>query len=443
MTKTKEEILKKPVREYYIEVEDPSGGIEKYYFWTLNFIKSSAPSGLNYNKVHKIKDIYSASETSSYFGAMEQRKGQQQEKVAQYLGTIGGMIKNLFQMIRELRMIDERIQYYDDALKNDDAAETALKSIWVDMVEGGINNPNSVTALSLKVGFVILPDLFYSIHPKKSGDVDKTMRELESKGINRKVREILSRKLKQYLIWKEKTDKELRQRKNFLLKYLRQHYNTIKLYMNWIRPYLKNIKRLQMSDMTDRPEVVSSFETSVVELELLSENSKAGTGYHPCILVSFDYVAIPQMSYQNEYQRGAIHTGLTKIKMEAYVLTDQQIGEYQKKQDEEDMELLSSVTSAMDALKDDLNRYLEESGEIMKKEEEQEEKKNFIKEIFTPFTSIVKGFKEVFGKKDDQKKEVKKNFASEKEKKEMEGLVKKNIYLLYDVFKKAHKMVTW
>ena len=85
-------------------------------------------------------------------------------------------------MIRELRMIDERVQYYDDSAKNDDAAETALKSIWVDMVEGGINNPNSVTALSLKVGFIILPDLFYSIHPKKSGDVDKTMKELERKG---------------------------------------------------------------------------------------------------------------------------------------------------------------------------------------------------------------------------------------------------------------------
>ena len=237
MIKSKEDILGKPVRKYHIEVEDPSGGIEKYYFWTLNFIKDSPPSGLKYDKLHKIKDVYSASETSSYFGAMEQRKGAQQEKVAQYLGTIGGMMKNLFQMIRELRMIDERIQYYLDSEKGDDSAETALKSIWVDMVEGGINNPNSVTALSLKVGFITLPDLFYSIHPKKSSNVDSAMAELAKKGINRKVREILSRKLKQYLLWKEKTEVELKQRKNFLLKYLRQHYNTIKLYMNWIRPY--------------------------------------------------------------------------------------------------------------------------------------------------------------------------------------------------------------
>jgi len=441
MAKSKEEILGKSIREYNIEIEDPSGGIEKFYFWTLEFIKSSAPSGLDYDKVYKIKDVYSASETSSYFGAMEQRKGAQQEKAAQYLGTIGGMMKNLFQMIRELRMIDERRQYYIDSEKGDESAETALKSIWVDMVEGGINNPNSVTALSLKVGFIILPDLFYSVHPKKSSDVDSAMNELEKKGINRKVREILSRKLKQYLLWKEKTNIELKQRKNFLLKYLRQHYNTIKLYMNWVRPYLKNIRRLQMADMTDRPEVVGAFETSVIELEILGENSRGGKFYHPCILASFDYVAIPQMAYQNEYQRGAIHTGKTIIKLEAYALTEKQINNYQKKQEEEDMELLSTLTSAMDALKDDLHRYLEESGEVMKKEEEKKERRNIFREFTSPFTNIAKGFKEIFGKK--EKPDVEKNFNTEKDKERVENAVKSNIYILYDVFKKAHKMVTW
>ena len=441
MAGSKEEIIGKPLREYHIEIEDPSGGIERFYFWTLDFLTNSLPSGLSY-KVYKVKDIYSASETSSYFGAIEQRKGLQQEKAAQYLGTIGSMMKNLFQMIRELRMIDERLQHYIDSEKGDESAEVALKSIWVDMVEGGINNPNSVTALSLKVGFVILPDLFYSIHPKKSIDVDKEVKKLEERGINRKVREILSRKLKQYLLWKEKTNIELKQRKNFLLKYLRQHYNTIKLYMNWVRPYLKNIRRLQMADLTERPEVVGAFETSVIELELLGENPKAGKFYHPCIIVSFDYVAMPQMSYQNEYQRGAIHAGLTKINIEAYALTDKQIKDYIKKQDEEDMELLTNLTSAMESLKDDLHKYLEESGEVFKKEEEEKKKKNIIKEFFTPFTSISKGFKEIFGKR-IKDEEVIKNFSTEKDKKEMEKLVLTDMYILYDVFKKAHKMITW
>ena len=52
--------------------------------------------------------------------------------------------------------------------------------------------------------------------------------------------------------WKEKTYQELTTREKFVLKYLRQHYNTIKLYMNWIRPYLRNVKDLQMEgDNTD------------------------------------------------------------------------------------------------------------------------------------------------------------------------------------------------
>ena len=42
----------------------------------------------------------------------------------------------------------------------------------------------------------------------------------------------------------EKTYKELQVRKNFNLGYLRQHYSVIRLYLNWLRPYLKNIQRL-------------------------------------------------------------------------------------------------------------------------------------------------------------------------------------------------------
>src|SRR3989338_4273755 len=66
------------------------------------------------------------------------------------------------------------------------------------------------------------------------------------------------------------TQKELEVRRNFTLKYLRQHYNIIKLYMNWLRPYLRNIQKLQMEG---RPisdaDLVSSFETSKIELESL------------------------------------------------------------------------------------------------------------------------------------------------------------------------------
>ena len=63
-------------------------------------------------RIDKITDTFSASENSSFFGTSQQRVGLQQDKVSQYLATIGKMIKELFQLVRELRIIDERLGYY-------------------------------------------------------------------------------------------------------------------------------------------------------------------------------------------------------------------------------------------------------------------------------------------------------------------------------------------
>ena len=58
------------------------------------------------------------------------------------------------------------------------------------------------------------------------------------------VKTVLKRKLFQYINWKEKSEKELHSRRAFQLKYLRQHWSVIRLYMSWIKPYLKSASRL-------------------------------------------------------------------------------------------------------------------------------------------------------------------------------------------------------
>ena len=241
----KKKILGEALTEFNIEIDEPGAGVEKYYFWVLNFLQSGAPSGISFSEVHKISDLYTSSETSSYFGVVEQRKGLQQDKVSQYLATIGKMTKDLFQMIRELRIIDERHSYYNDSkLKGEEgeAAEISLKSIWIDMVEGGSKNPTSVFGLSQQVGFVILPDLFFTVKVSIKDEKDKDnmgklihqeVELLKKEGINRKVREVLERKLYQYYLWRIKTEKEVLQRRNFMLKYLKQHYHVMRMYIHW------------------------------------------------------------------------------------------------------------------------------------------------------------------------------------------------------------------
>ncbi len=433
-----------------LKLDSTQSGVEEKYFWVTRFLASREPYGRDYygdiGTLLKVKDIYAAAETSSYWGSIEQRKGAQIDKFQQLMTNIGNMMKTLFQILRELRIIDERLDYYERSYAGQEAAEVALKGLWVDMVEQGTKNPGSVLGLAANVGFVTLPDLFFSIHPKTKEDVDKEVDKLKD-AFNRKVREVLARKLFQYLLWKEKTYKELKVGKEFKLKYMRQHFNVIKLYLNWLRPYLRNIRKLQMSSSSQgihNVDIVTAFDTSRIELEVLAIKKKYEKSFpnstkeerefkhfFPCIRIKLDFVAIPQMAFQEDYQRGALHRGRTVITIEGFVSTVKDINEYIKKQEEEDLDLLKAVDESIEAMKEDIDKYLKEADELLKKEEEPMIKKG--RGVLNPFTSLFGGLKLLFG--------LSKEKVDPDEAREAEGTVRMDAYLLYKVYKQTHGMM--
>jgi hypothetical protein len=459
---------------YTITIDSIQGGVEKYYFWVVRMLQTQSPFGLDFRqeagdsssgkvestgRIEKVKDLFTATESSSYFGAIEQKKGLQQDKASNYLATIGKMIKDIFQLIRELRIIDERLAYYNGVNSGDKSSDYALKGIWIDIVEGASKNPSSVYGLANQVGFATLPDLFFTTNVKTAAEVDSAVESSKLKAFNRKVKEVLARKLKQYLIWKEKTEKEIRTRRNFLLKYLRQHYNIIKMYMNWLRPYLKNVRQLQMDsfDFTD-PDLVRAFETAKVELEILAIKHVYESDdylkfkepfrfqyYFPVLRIRFYSTTIPMMQFQSEYQRGPVHAGQNHIIMEGFYATKDEIANYKKAIAEEDFEILSSLFSAMDAMKDELKAYLHEAGETSLEAHHTEEKEFRKPSVLDPITGIFHGFRTLFSGFAPAKKDTKSN-VSEKvkrmEKGAASGAAGTMIYTLYYVFKKAFRMVT-
>ena len=451
--KKPEDLLGKVLKRQHVVVQRPGFGIEAFYFWIINFMRNK--TGLDYQIIDKISDIYSATETSSYFGMIEQRKGLQQDKVSQFMATIGKMTKDLFQIIRELRIIDERLAYYIQSRKGSDddqeSAEIALKGIWIDVVEGGAKNPASVYGLAQQVGFVTLPDLFFKIRAKNKEDVDRVVDALKEGGMNRKIREVLKRKLFQYYSWKERTEKELSSRRKFMLQYLRQHYHVIKLYMHWIKPYLRNIVRLQMAQ-TWSPELITSFESSLIELEIVAtkENYFAETdvgwaerkykNYVPVLRVSFRYVTIPEMQFQQEFQRGAIHLGRAEMIIEGYVTEKQKFEEYKKVKEYEDYEMLIAIEESMKAMADELGQYLKEAEDI-------EASKEFIKEepkrggFWEPFAGIGKGFEDVFRIK-ARMKDKWSGYEAYQEK-NAAGAVRAHVFILYDIFKKNFGLLSF
>lgn len=449
--------IKKRVRKQKLVIQQMQAAGEAYYFWILNFLRN--PNALNYS-IEKTSDIFTATEASSYFGNIEARKEAQMRSVSTYLATIGQLTKNLFQMVRELRIIDERRDYYSKSEEGDESAEVALKGIWVGQVEGGAENPFSVTGMARKVGFVILPDLFFKINPSNgSKGVDKEVEALEGEGINPRVRSVLKQKLMQYYLWKERTGGELKWRKNFVLKSMSQTYHSVKMYTHWLKPYLRNIRKLQMSGI-EKPDLVTAFETSYIEIELLCTKDKYEaettmgfverqfTNYFPCIRVKFNYITRPEMAFQQEYQKGAVHAGRTTIEIEGYVLKKEELDAYRLKKDEEDLDLIQSVEISVESLGDELKKYLKEAGELDANPEDKKKKKkgpSIIEGVFEPFEGVFKGFGEIFGSLVPERKEHGKKMSEWEMEQENEAAkaVSAHVYTLYDVFKKAHGMMSW
>lgn len=385
----------KPTRRHRLHYEGYNISIEEPYFYILHYMRYY----IGYPKIDKITDIFAAAENSAFFGAAQQRLGGQQDKVSQFLATIGKMVRELFQLVRELRILDERLGYYYDSYsksRSSESAEITLKGIWVDLVEQGAKNPASVYGMAREVQFTTLPDLFFSTHPLRQEDVDDAV-ERERGAFNRKVKEVLKRKLRTYLAWKEHTFEEMKNRRVFTLKFLRQHYEIIKMYMHWVRPYLRNIQRLQLDQSkTETPDLLVAFESSMIEVELLA--SKPGK-VNSCMLVSYLFRTRPEMNYSQEYQRGPLHLGRVEVDIRCYGWTDEEIQKYKAMREQEDFQLIGvidgAVRAAMESLGDELMRYLKEAGDdIMPKAESKAQDAKAAHK--SNYMSIFKGFSEMF-----------------------------------------------
>ena len=439
----------KPARRYRLHYEAYNISIEEPYFYILHYLRYYS----GFPHIDKISDVFAAAENSAFFGASQQRLGLQQDKVSQFLATIGKMVRELFQLVRELRILDERLSYYHDSFttsKSHESAEITLKGIWVDLVEQGAKNPASVYGMAREVQFITLPDLFFSTHPKKQEDVDVVV-ERERGGFNRKVREVLKRKLRTFLAWKEHTFEEMKNRRKFTLKFLRQHYEVIRMYIHWVRPYLRNIQRLQLDQSkTETPDLLVAFETSMIEVELLAR--KPGK-VNQCLLIHYLFRTRPEMNYMQEYQKGPIHLGRVEIDFRMYGWTEEEVENYKRMREQEDFQLLgiidASVKAAMESLGDELMRYLKEAGEDMgPKTETKPEKKSA--SFFSPYTSVFKGFSELFGVAKKSKAQAKPKKPSRTDvmklavaRREAEDKVTSATWTIYHHFKKHHGMLNW
>ncbi|MDD3263673.1 MAG: hypothetical protein PHT94_02145 [Candidatus Nanoarchaeia archaeon] len=391
-----EYITNEPKSDYrkHFYFMDYSLNVEKLYYKIVEFLKEEK----DFNEIDKIFDTFTASESSSYWGTIQQRLSIQQEKLHQYLASIGTLLKELMTIVKDMRILKEKLKNYEDACefttigknpkkvgkkithknkaeKNEEheynAAEIALKGYWVDYIEGGAQNPGSVYGLQKNLNYVSLPDLFFSVHVTSLDEIDSRIKELK---YNESVKTVLARKLRAYMNWKVHTYDELTKALMFSKQYLIQHHRKILMYLEWVKPYLKTVKRLSPNTKKlDDIDLISAFEASILEIEFLAKkktgkkNEKDEDLYY-CVLIDILSKTKPEMGFQGkEYgKNGPIHLGSVELTINSYLWSEEQIKKFKRLRLFQDFQILGEINKTIQTTIQTLG---DEIGDIINDEE--------------------------------------------------------------------------
>lgn len=449
---------------YFVMIKEGNKGVESYYFWLINLLKNY----LRYT-YKRTKGLFASTSGSAVWGQMARRRAEQERRATSIMKGINGMIRSVHEIVRTLRKIDERLDKYKGMDEGSEGDEVALKDYWVTRVEGGTKNPQSVTGLAEKVGFATLPDYFFTtIIGAKENSKEFIEERVNQYDITEKVEYTLKQKLKEFLRWKQRTQQELKTRKEFNIKALASRIHQIILYTEWIEPYLKTISRMQESpeEMEGEQEaaLMPPFSTTVLDYQIVAwedeytiEKTIAGrTGvevedkkyehYMPTLIVDFKQVSKPSASKRRGRETAYAYPGKIEINLrgrvqEAVKMGDEYvpriIKEAKKRGESSMVELLSNtVNSSFKALKDDLIKYvgdrlkeeekLELFGEEVREEGGKEEKEETapyallpepgkMDEFFENFRKKRKDFQTMFKFGEGKKKEEKEHAIEEAE----------------------------
>jgi hypothetical protein len=465
--------------------------MEPMYYWLLDFIRDHQ----NY-EVEKTADFFSASEAGGYYGEMGMRRTNLEKRAVELLGTINVVIKSILNLLWDLKTFDLRLKHYDDLKsKNKDikrSAVQALKGIWLNEVDKAKGNA-AIDVLAQSLNFVTMRDAFMIV-PVEDWYVEKADRKkiedikekavkyigLKEEGMDltEVVKRILAPRVKEFVEWLYISDRELRQRREVERSYFKAQYNALKVYTRWARPYLIATQKLIPAEYRELAkehkelglgpaavptpfhamwfyiELQASKKTDIEELKkapyykekikLQDESLRP----NQVIELALAFRGSPAMGTTGARgERGTGFTGRTFVKFTAYVMSSYHLELFKKYQDQEVLEFVDQMTTeTLDALAEDIRKYAEED-----REEKPEAKKT---KFEIPFTGTIK---ELFGslqKFNEEARKVYRQIAattsmSSKDAWKIARLrvygeekVKKDLGKTYEVFKKAHKMLT-
>ena len=336
--------FKSPIEQHKLYYDSPTEGLEPVYFWLLDFLKG----GL-YDEIEKITDNFVASPGSGHFSELQGKATQMQQEVSRTMGNVNTVLKSVLNLVYDLKEFRIRLKPYKIYKSKDTSAEDklkqllSLKQIWLDNVDIR-KGRGSINALSSgELDFVTLRDAFMSLKNSESiSEID----------LNDRVRRILQQRVQDFFIWIDESHNSLSQRYEIERNYLKSQVNMLKLYVRWVKPYLKSASKLEQNIDSKNPGLVNAFNTMILELKLLAYSEHKikddvaknlvpelfknvqTRKYYKFLVIDFEFRSIPQrVSQRGDWAFG----GRVEIKFTSYGLNEDELKILKKELEKDDL----------------------------------------------------------------------------------------------------------
>ena len=462
--------------------------LEPVYYWLHDALKGET-FGFKYD-VEKIKDEFAAAEASMFYGELGRRRTELEKRASELMGTINMIVKSILNLIYDLKEFELRLDEYNKLHSDESAvavsADYALKTIWLTEVDSK-KGPGSINVLVQNLNYVMLRDAFFSVQIPV-GEVDEIEKEVLKKikseselDVPDLVRRILQGRIKEYIKWRDISEKELKKRYKIERSYLKSQVNSLQLYTKWARPYLIATRKLLPMELgtADIGELPVTFNTMLTFLDLFAKKKvkigeKTGSSknievskyisvkddkeeekdndVYSIIEVKFIYRVVPGGQAQEGY-RG--HLGTVDITLIGYEMQAKDLENLKNKQQDEVMSFIDVGTKdTLEAIEDDIRKYLaEEDSEGKKYKKAVKTRNKLIKSIQTTYDTTQSHYNSI--RKEVQKIanvvnemgqfgiEQQKTWNTERLRKSAQEKSKKDVARLVYLYKKLHGMLVW
>lgn len=257
----------------------------------------------------------------------------------------------------------------------------------------------SINLLVQDLQFVTLRDAFFYV---------KNIDDIEKLDLNERVKNILRRKISEFNAWLDYSEKEIRKRYELERIYLKSQVGTIKLYANWLKPYLIAAQKLKMRSTTPKglmnPNLINSFSNMEIEIKLYGKKEikpeeihesfreiELDKKYYALIEITMKFRSIPS-ALSGQGGRQYVHAGRTDITFNSFGIDQVDLEAIESIELYEDLELIDDyVGTSLAKLQEEIEKYLKEPV----KEFEVRKKPKKIP-IENPFRGLFAGFVEIY-----------------------------------------------